>query len=261
MMYQEPTVQIQSGNSRILGNQIDTHASDSNTRMQMQQQVQESGYALPRQFDQYQQLHQPQQYVPAGAQYIHHHPSGAVPVYYQVYPSQQLSHTPPLEHQYPVYYMPARQTQAYTMPVQQPGFNDSSPTAQSTRTQTPPPAAYSPATTAAAAKPEMATGVYRTSAAAPPHMVQVSSSQSSPQYAGFSHIHHPSQSIAPSASTANYAYDYTDPAHPQMYYTQALNPQLAAQYQTMTSSPAVMIPEASSQLPTENAKQVRAPQQ
>lgn len=268
LMYQEPLVQIPPGNSRGLGVQMDPKASDSNSRIQMQQHVQESGYVLPNQFDQYQQLHQPHQYVPAGAQFIHHHPHGAVPLYYSIYPSQQLSPPPGLEHQYPVYYVPARQTQQYSMPVQQQGFNDSSPSAHSTRPQTthaamvPTSAAYGPGTTATAGKPEMSAGAFRTSAAAPPQLVQVSSGgQSSPQYAGFSQIHHASQSIAPSAATANYAYEFTDPSHAQIYYTQPLNPQLAAQYQTMTSSPAAMLPEASSQLPTENIKQVRTPQQ
>lgn len=267
LMYQESLVQIQPGNSRGLGIQMDPKASDSNGRIQMQQQVQESGYVLPNQFDQYQQLHQPHQYVPAGAQYIHH-PPGAVPLYYPMYSSQQLSHQPALEHQYPVYYVPARQTQQYSMPVQQQGFSDSSPTTHSTRPQAPhsamvpTSAAYGPGTSATATKSEIPAGAYRASAAAPPQLVQVSSGgQSSPQYAGFSQIHHPSQSIAPSAATANYAYEFADPAHAQIYYTQPLNLQLAAQYQTMASSPAVMLPEASSQLPAENVKKVRAPQQ
>ncbi|KAL3510708.1 hypothetical protein ACH5RR_030109 [Cinchona calisaya] len=259
MMYHEPFFQVQSGNGRVSPNQFDPKTSDSNSRVQAPQQVQDSGYASPGQFDQYQQLHQPQQFVPANTQYIHHHPPGAVPMYY--YPPQQLGHAPGLEHQYPVYFMTARQPQAYNLPVQQPSYSESTtPAAPSSQPQTPPaamvpPTAFNPATNGTTPKPEMATGVYRTSAAAAPHLVQVPSSQT-PQYAGYSQIHHPSQSIAPSsASTANYAYEFADPAHAQVYYTQPLAHQLAAQYQTMTLTPQVKLPEASTQVPRESIKQ------
>ncbi|XP_027097017.1 uncharacterized protein [Coffea arabica] len=262
MMHHEPMVQIQPGNGRNPCNQIDLRAGDLNGRVPMPQHLQDSGYVLQSQFDQYQQLHQQQQFVPASNQYIHHHP-GAVPMYYySIYPPQQLGHTPGLEHQYPLHFMPSRQPQAYNLPLQQPSYGEPTPSAPSSRPQTPPaamvpPTAFNPASNATtASKPEMTAGVYRTPAPAAPHMVQVPSSQT-PQYAGYSQIHHPSQSIAPSsAATGNYSYEFADPTHAQIYYTQPLAPQLAsAQYQTMTSAAQVKLPEASAQLPTESIKQ------
>nr|GMD18502.1 RNA polymerase II degradation factor 1 [Ipomoea batatas] len=147
-------------------------------------------------------------------------------------------------------------TQTYNLPVQQ--TSEPSPTA-STRPQTPPPTTVVPPTSdyntprnVPASKPEMNAGSYRTAVA--PQLVQVAPGQHLPQYAGFTQIHHPSQSTVPtSAATGNYAYAFTDPTHAQIYYTQPFAPQLSAQYQTMKSVHG--IPEASSQLPTENLNQ------
>ncbi|KAI5426586.1 hypothetical protein KIW84_032138, partial [Lathyrus oleraceus] len=64
-----------------------------------------------------------------GGHYIHHNP--AISAYYPVYPSQQQPH-----HQ--VYYVPARQPQAYNLPVQQANIGDSATTMSSSRPQNPP---------------------------------------------------------------------------------------------------------------------------
>lgn len=324
LIYQEPVVQNAFP--------VDPKLSDPNSRVQMQQ-VQDSGYLLPNQFDlhhqqlqqQQQQQHQQQlnqqhqqqqlnqqhhqqqqlnqqhqqqqqlnqqhqqqlnqqhqqqqlnqqQFLPPGAHYVHHQPSGPVPMtsYYQVYPPQQPP-LQPLDQQYhqPMYYLPtARQAQPYNYVVQQPNYNEAATTntAASARVQTPPPLSSvmpmpppSSYTTvrnpAAASKPETATGMYRTAtpaatpAAAP--LVQAPSTQHPQQYVGFSqiHHHHPSQSAVPNTgNTGAYAYEFVDPA--QIYYPQPA--QLAAQYQTMTSSPAMVLPEASVQLPADSTKQ------
>ncbi|KAK4409647.1 hypothetical protein Sango_0037700 [Sesamum angolense] len=236
-----------------------------NHKVQMQPQVQESGYVFSTQYDQnHPQLHHPQQFVHAGNQYI---PAGAVPIasYYPIYPSQQQHHPHQqiLDQQYPFYFVPARTTQAYNLPVQQqPSYSDLAPSAPSGRPQTPPPAsmaphaAYNQAINAPSSKPEMAAGMYRTAAGTAPQLVQIPSSQHQAQYVGFTQIHHPSQSIAPSsAANSNYTYEFADPTHAQMYYSQPLPPQLAAQYQTLTSTPAMASHDASAQLPTENIKQ------
>lgn len=262
-MYQEQIIQIQSGNTRVTANPADLKSGDQNiNKVQMQPQVQESGYVLSGQYDQnHPQLHHLQQFVHSGNQYI---PAGAMPLasYYSIYPSQPQHHPhqPVHDQQYPVYYVPARQTQAYNMPVQQPTYSELAPSAASSRPQTPPPtampphAAYNQAINTPSSKPEMAAGVYRTAAGAAPHIVQVPSSQHQTQYVGFTQIHHPSQMIAPSSAVnSTYTYEFADPTHAQMYYTQHLPPQLAAQYQTLTSAPAA--PDASSQVPTENIKQ------
>ncbi|CAK9151279.1 unnamed protein product [Ilex paraguariensis] len=257
-LYQDPVVQIPSGNTRISG-----HSVDPNTQVQYQQ-APDSGYVLPVQFDQqHPQLHQ-QQFIHAGSQYIHHQPAGAVPItYYPVYPSQQQHHPQFSAHdtQYQMFYVPARQAQAYNFPVQQPSYGETVNVAPSGRPQTLPPAAMAPshipasfntASNVPASKSEMEAGMYRTVNAGAPSFIQVSSNQNQPQYVGFSQIHHPSQSVAPtSAATANYTYEYADPTHAQIYYNQPL----PHQYQTMTSSPAMVLPEASGQLPTENVNQ------
>ncbi|KAG5532330.1 hypothetical protein RHGRI_026833 [Rhododendron griersonianum] len=309
---------------------VDPKLSDPNSRVQMQQ-LQDSGYLLPNQFDlhhqqlqqqqqlneqhlrqqqlnqqhhqqqqlnqqqqqqlnqqqqqqlnqqnQQQQLNQQQQqqlnqqqFLQAGAHYIHQHPSGPVPVpsYYQIYPPQQQP-LHPLDQQYhqSMYYMPtARQAQPYNYVVQQPNYNEAATTnAASSRPQIPPlpssvmpmppPSSYTTARNPpASSKPEMATGMYRTAAPVAQPLVQAPSTQHHQQYVGFTQIHHPhpSQSAAPnSGNTGAYAYEFVDPA--QMYYPQAMASQLAAQYQTMTSGPAMALQETSTQLPADNTKQ------
>ncbi|KAM3270406.1 hypothetical protein P3S67_029513 [Capsicum chacoense] len=262
--YQESGGQMQSGINRVSPNSVDMKHSDPNNRAQVQQQqVQDGGYALPVQYDQHQPLLMPQQYVHA-SQYIHHTPSGPVPVtsYYPIYPSQQQTHPqhPALEHQYPVYFVHSRPSQAYNLPVQQTNYCESSQTIPSNQPQTPPApsmaapaAAYNHARNPPASKPEMSAGTYRAAGVAAPQLVQITSGQHQQQYVGYSQIHHPSQPIAPaSAATASYAYEFSDPTHAQIYYSQAhAPPQFAAQFQTMTSSPAVGLHNTSSQIPTE----------
>ncbi|XVE92620.1 hypothetical protein REPUB_Repub01dG0113800 [Reevesia pubescens] len=271
VIYQDPVVQVPSGANWVPANPIDPklNISDPNTnaRVQMPQLLQDSGYILQQpQFDQHHQQQQQQQqnqqqYLHAGAvHYIHHHPTGAVPIsgYYPVYPSQQQHHHPhtQIDQQFPLYYVSARQPQAYNLPVQQPSISEAINAIPSSRPQTspnptmvPPPSAYNPMRNAAIAKPEMAaaTGVYRTTTTGTPQLVQVPNSQHQQQYVGYSQIHHPSQSVAPtSAATATYAYEFTDPAHAQIYYTQPLAPTMPSQYQTMTATAA--------ELPTDNIK-------
>lgn len=282
MIYQEPVIQIPSGTNRVSSNPVEQNINlfDPNSRIHMQQPVQDSGYILAPQFDQQQQQQQQQQhqqqqqqqpqpqpqFIHAGTHYIHHHPTGPlqVPSFYPVYPSQQQHHhhhPHQLDPQYPMYFVPSRQAQAYSLSMQQSNFSEAATGIPSGRSQAPSapamvtsPAAYNPTRNAPLQKPEMAAGMYRTGTAAAP-LVQVPSSQHQQQYVGYSQIHHPSQSIAPpSAGTANYAYEFSDPAHAQIFYAQAMAPTLP-QYQTMTSAPAVVVPEASAQLSTDNIKQ------
>lgn len=251
-------VQIPQG-VRVSANPVDQMISDPNSRAQVQQQVQDSGYVLPGHFDHHPQLHQHQQYVHAG-QFVHHIPAGAMPIssYYPVYPSQQHHHPqhPALEHQFPVYFVQPTPTQTYNLPVQQTSEPSSTasthPQTPPATTVVPPTSEYNPPRNVPASKPEMNAGSYRTAVA--PQLVQVAPGQHLQQYAGYTQIHHPSQSTVPtSAATGNYAYAFTDPTHAQIYYTQPFAPQMSAQYQTMKSVPG--IPEATSQVPTENINQ------
>ncbi|KAK1374615.1 PB1 domain-containing protein [Heracleum sosnowskyi] len=305
---QDPNIQIQSGQSRVSANP-EQKIAESNSRVQMQQQFQDSGYILPAQHQQHPQLQpqqqhaqmqqqhaqmqqqhpqmqqqhpqmqqqhpqmlqhpqlqqqQPQlqqqpQFIQAGGQYIQQHPAGAVPMgsYYHMYPSQQ-SHHPAMDHQYPVYYVPAGQPQAYNMPVQQQGYSEAAISTQSSGPQTPPAAAaaaaYNATRNAPVSKSEMTAGVYRTETTTSPSFVQVSANQHQPQYAGFPQLHHPSQSNAPAlATTTNYAYQFADPSQAHMYYTQAMAPQLAAQYQSATSN--LNSPESVAPIPSDSNKQ------
>ncbi|XP_041999496.1 uncharacterized protein LOC121748967 [Salvia splendens] len=275
-VYQEQILQIQSGNNVVAANQAELKSGDQNAnKIQMQQQVQESGYVISNQYDQnHPQMHHPQQFVHSGNQYI---PAGAMPYgsYYSVYPSQQQQqhhqHQQPVLDQQPFYFVPARQPQPYNMPIQQQGYSEMAPNAPSVRPQAPPAAAatphvaYSQQVNAPSSKLEMATGVYRTAAGATQHMVQVPSSQQhQPQYVGFTPIHHQSQMMAPSsASNSGYTYEFTDPTQAQIYFTQAMPQQFSAQYQTLASAPQGVSPDASSHASSENMKQqqVRTMQQ
>ncbi|KAJ1380772.1 PB1 domain [Sesbania bispinosa] len=252
-------LQIQSGTTRVPSNPVDPklNVSDPHGRIQVQQHVQDPGYLLQQQFEHQQQPPPPQQqqqYI-HGTHFIHHNPG--IPTYYPVYPSQQQPHPQ-------VYYVPARQAQAYNLSVQQGNMGESATAIPSSRPQTPPnpttlvqpSAAYNPMRNAPLPKTEMTAAAYRTATAGTPQLVQVPANQHQQQYVTYSQIHHPSQSIAPtSAPPANYAYDYVDPAHAQIYYSQPLAPTMPSQYQTMTAA-AVVLPEVSSaQHPSDGMKQ------
>ncbi|KAK2984219.1 hypothetical protein RJ640_013448 [Escallonia rubra] len=222
MVYQEQ-IRAPAGVSNP-GNSI----SDLNQNAQIQvQQVQDSVYMLHPQ-----QNHQ--QYFHASTRYVHQPTTGAVPVssYYPMYaPPQQT------DQQYPMYFLPVTQTQPnnYNHGMQ-PSMSDTTIMASSPALTTPP---LYPTKTASPPIPEMAAaGVYRT--AANGSLVQVPSSQVQHQYVGFSQMPHPSH---PPAS--NYGYEYAQPTHDQVYYTQHPTAQLPPQYQTMTSAQAVMLSQAS----------------
>ncbi|KAF4373652.1 hypothetical protein F8388_025346 [Cannabis sativa] len=183
-------------------------------------------------------------------------------------PKVNISDQNTRQQQYPVYYVPARQAQAYNnLSVQQSNISEAStvipqthpnPAMVATPTAAAAAAAYNPVRNAPLGKPEIAAGMYRTATTvAQPSLVQVPSAQhQQQQYAGYSQVHHPSQSVTPtSAAAASYGYEYADPSHAQMYYTQALQPTMASQYQTMTATGAVVMQEVSGQISADNMKQ------
>ncbi|KAK8567746.1 hypothetical protein V6N13_105699 [Hibiscus sabdariffa] len=223
-------------------------------QQQRQQLVQESGYILPQpQFDQQLQPPPPQFLHAGAAHYIHHHPIGAVPIsaYYPVHSQQQHHHHAQIDQQYPLYYVTARQAQAYNLPVQQLSMNEG--THASSHPQTPPNPTFNHMRDAPIAKPELAAAAraYGTSATGTPQLVQVPNNQQ--QYVRYSQVHQPSQSGAPtSATTATYAYELTDPACAQMFYTQHLAPTMPSHFQTMAGATAVVLPDSSAQLSTDN---------
>ncbi|CAL1389540.1 unnamed protein product [Linum trigynum] len=267
---EQQVMQIPHGANRVVAsNLVDPNTSS----VQVQQQLQDSGNLLLAQFEQQQHQQQQPHYIHAGGHYIQHHPSGAVqlPAYYPVYPQQQ-QHIHQMDHhqQYPVYYVQARQPQAYNLQsVQQPQSSVGEPANNGGRSQTPPtippmvpqsaaaPAAYNPVRNAPVPKPEM---MYRTTNNGTPQLIALSS-PGQQQYVGFSQVHHhPSQSMAPaaaSAGTPSYGYEFVDPSHGHgpgpIYYTQPLAPSIpASQYQTMTTGGGgVVLAEGSVQIPAE----------
>lgn len=258
-----------SGINRVSANPVEQkiNVSDPHAGLQLQQHMQEAGYVLQPQVDQRQPQQPQQQFIHAGAHYIHH-ATGSLPVaaYYPAYPSQHHQvHPHQLEQQYPVYYMPVSQGAAYNISAQQPNTCETTSGIAPGRPQTPPnptlvsQGAYNPVRNAPTSKPEMAANVYRMGAGGAPQIVQVPSSQHQQQqlyYTQQQQIHHQSQSVA-SASGANatYAYEFTNPPHHQIYYTQPLAPTLPSQYQTMNAANPIVLPDASGQIPTDNVKQ------
>ncbi|CAI9785404.1 unnamed protein product [Fraxinus pennsylvanica] len=253
IIYQEPTVKIKSGNSNVSADPVDLKTENQNyTRVQMHPQVQESYYVLPGQFDQNNpQMHQPQQFVHSSTPYIS---AGPVPIgsYYPAY-SSQLQYHPQhsaLEQQYPVYFLPARPAQTYNLPMQQPSYGELVSPAPSSHPQKPPLAAMPPSAAYIqtrndpVSKSDSAIGVYRTAAAASSPLVEVPSSQHQAQYVGYTQIYPPQSMAPPSAANSNYAYAYADPRHAEIY-SQPVSPQMAAQYQTMSSAPTKILPDAS----------------
>ncbi|KAK7293305.1 hypothetical protein RJT34_16168 [Clitoria ternatea] len=266
VIYQDQ-VQIQSVTSEVPSSiPVDPKLNvyDPHGQIQTQQHVQESGYILQPQFDQ-QQLLQPQQQPHQLQQFMHethliHHtatgpvpvPSGSYPVYQQQFHPQHHHH---IDQQYPVYLVPARQSQAYNLFVHQANIAESASNFSASQLQNlPNPSAHYPMRNAPLPKSEIAAGVYRTPAATP-QLVQVSPNKHQ-QYVAYSQINHPpSQSVAPnSAVPSSYSYDYADPAHAQVFYAQPLVPSMSSQYQTMTAAPAVL-PEVFGQLPANSMRQ------
>ncbi|KAJ0830899.1 putative PB1 domain-containing protein [Helianthus annuus] len=275
MIYQDQLLNIQSSNNNRASD-LSNNVPDQNARIQMQQQqIPDSAYVMsmsnPQADPQHPQMHHQQpQFIHTAVpqpQYIHHHPSGAVPMasYYQMYPSQnqQVQHHPhhqPLDQQNFVYYMPTRQAapHGYNMQMQHhaTGYADVTSAAanQNPHTQAPPSAYSTARAPQTAPKSEIPAGVYGTTNTAGSQFVQVPSSQHQPQpqYVGYSQVHHPPQSVASSASGggpgANYGYEFADPSQgqPIYYAAQPLPPQSAAQYQTVTA-------ESGSYLPQDNS--------
>lgn len=237
--------------------------SDLGSGTYMNQQVKDSGYVIPPQFDQQQQ--QQQQFVHASTRFIHHPATGSVPIssYYPFYaPQSQQQFHHPLDQQYPVYVMPVPQKQPYNM-----GETTVVSSSRPLTSASPPPIVSVSANTN---YKDGIPPVYPTKTTSPamnstppPALVQIPPAQFQQQYVGFTQMHqhhHPSQSIAVASSAAgNYGYEYANPAHEQqVYYTQHQATPLPSQYQTMTpaaAAAAMALSDAAKQPPTENTQQ------
>ncbi|KAL9262912.1 hypothetical protein AKJ16_DCAP04864 [Drosera capensis] len=234
----------------------------------LQQQQQQQQQLLQheqqqQQLLQHEQQQQRQPFIQVAPQYAHLTPAGGSPfsTYYPVYASQH----PQLHHhqgQYPMFYMPAGQPQAYNFPDTANVMPASGGQAPPNPTMMSMSASYNPTRNLVAQKSEMAGGVYMTAAGGTPPHAQVPSNQHLTQqqqqhFVGYSHIHQPSGSIPPASDAAgSYAYETADQTKTQLYYPhQVLQPQLAAPYHTITSPLAVVSTDSSAQIPTDSVKQ------
>ncbi|XXG65465.1 hypothetical protein AAC387_Pa05g3158 [Persea americana] len=226
--YQEPVVPIsvpeRASATATAGSASDPKRDISDSNYRIPVQVQDPGFVMPL------QQHEQQQYIHATPpHYIHPHFTGPVPIsscyQYQLNPQQQAQLHQQKYQQYPMYFMPVGQNQAYNLAVQ-PNQGDPSliPSGKPATT----PAAYKealpayPARSAPPLKSELASNlVYRGTANQPlqnaAQFVNVSDQQH--QYMGYHQLQPRPQSAAPAASAANFTYEFTDPLHGQIYYT------------------------------------------
>ncbi|KAK1371544.1 hypothetical protein POM88_037636 [Heracleum sosnowskyi] len=180
------------------------------------------------------QPQQQQQYLHPGTHYIQQTATGQVqvPSYYPVCapPAQPQYHQ--VYQQYSMYVMPVQQTQQCNMTIQ-PNVQYSNVASDSSYPQN------SSVVTPSAAKPTL---------------LQVQPNQYQQQFVSVSQMPYASQSPA---LTLNYAYEYAQPTHEQVFYTQNPASQLPPppQYQTMTPVTAMYLSQASVQQSANNANQ------
>lgn len=273
--YQEPVVPVptreRASPTPAVSSVSDLKRDVSDPNYRIQVQIQDPGFVLPM------QQQEQQQFIHTAPHYIHHHGAGPVPIssYYPIHHQQQQQHR--IDHQYPMYFVPVGQNQAYNLPIQSnlpdPPLN---PPSKPTQLANPtiissaaaykerPPAPVYQAMSAPPPKPELAANLYRTAAPPPPAAAQplaaaaplIHVSDQQQQYMGYHQLHHPSQTVA---AAANFTYEFTDPMHAQLYYTQQTSATLPPQYQTVSSG--AMISEIPLQPhSTANAKQNRTSQ-
>uniref|UniRef100_A0A7N0UFD5 PB1 domain-containing protein n=1 Tax=Kalanchoe fedtschenkoi TaxID=63787 RepID=A0A7N0UFD5_KALFE len=271
MGYQE-VVQVPAGDSKILANQVDQRNNvmdPHHFQVQMQKQVQETGYLVQPHLEPQQQPQNysyQQQFVHGGTHYVIQHPGNpmAMPQYYPVYPPQQQAHHQPIQFHpspYPMYIVQAPQHPlGYNMSVQQPTYAEGTNVVHTGHPQTPPNLSRVPqsantflnnpnASRAAPPNPELSSAIYRTSASGAQPMAQVASKPPQEQFVNYSQVNHQPQST--SATIPTYSYEIPDPARAQIYFTQPLGPSLISQYQTMASAQAL---EASTQPQNDSMK-------
>ncbi|KAG9449581.1 hypothetical protein H6P81_009546 [Aristolochia fimbriata] len=192
--------------------------TDPNYRIPVQVQDQGVIFSMPME-------HQQPQFVHTGApHYVHHAAPSPVPIssYYQMHPVQHPQQHQQVDPQYPMYFVPMRQNPPSVPPPKPAPSPNQQPLIPPNYKEAPPP--IYPTRAAPPPKPEMyrtATAAAATATAQPP-LIHVPDPQH--QYVGYHQ------------SSANFAYEYVDPVHAQIYYTQPTSANLASQYQTVTSA-------------------------
>ncbi|XP_068638135.1 protein PAL OF QUIRKY-like [Aristolochia californica] len=185
--------------------------TDPNYRIPVQ--VQDSGMIFSMPMD-----HQQPQLVHMGGHYVHHAAPNPVPLssYYQMHAVQHPQQHQQSDTQYPMYFVPMRQNPP-SVPPPKPAPSPNQPLIPQTYKD--PSQPIYPGRAAPPQKHEM----YRTAAPAQPQLIHMPDPQH--QYMGYHQ------------SSANFTYEYVDPVHNQIYYTQPTGTAMASQYQTVTEAP------------------------
>ncbi|KAG5007560.1 hypothetical protein JHK82_025480 [Glycine max] len=270
-VYYQDQVQATLLDNKVVAAMPNAKSEISDQMIQVQGQLQDSGYTLPPQLDQTkQQFQQQQPLIHANNHYIHHPAAtGPVPVssYYPVYappPQLQQLHPHISQQQYPVYVMPVgptQVTQPYNMALQ---HNISDPNVVASSRPLMPQSVVTSAAYKDGTPPIYSTkSLSPTMAPSNPGYAPIPTNQFQPQYVGLSQFHHQPQSIAvaPSSTTTtttNYGYEYGGHVQDQAYYTQqqTTNATLLPQYQSMTpAAAAAALSDASKQFPADNIQQ------
>lgn len=235
--YQELIAQVPPATKRIPSNQDDqkVNTSDLISQVHFRREIRDASHLFPTQSDQRQPEHHPpqpqQQFVQSASPFVPLQPTGAsqLTAYYSQYPpshqNRQYYH-PQHNQQYPVYYVRA----AHDLAVQQPNISEASTAAAVPSSQ-----------------PQMPPNLLRDSPVPKPHQ----------QFAGYSQVHHQSQSIVAPApgAPATYSYEYVDPAHAWKYGGQPMVPMVYSHYQPTVASNNLLLSEGSTQLSGDKIRQ------
>ncbi|KAL3525490.1 hypothetical protein ACH5RR_013862 [Cinchona calisaya] len=253
-IYQEPYIQVASAVSSYII-EAENSASDPQSIVQMQKNVQLAGYQLSQQSEG-KQLQHGVQYVQGDLHYMPQYQTGPSPLpsYYPLYQMsmhQQL-HSPYIVNQpYPIYLVPPRPNQNYGMSKQCSLLDNTN--VSSSRPPLPPHASIIPPITYKEAitgqpVPESALKVYQTVPPATP-AVNAPTTQGKQQFMELPELQNPSQTVVnTSAASSNYVNEFDDDvAYTQIYKTQPSAPTLSLQYQTLMKGVNVMSSESSTQ--------------
>lgn len=225
---QDKAVQLPSFETKLTSNADESESIifDPSSMIQMQKPIQVSSSQLPHLPEQ--KPHQQEvQYIQAGPHYLPQYPTSPMPIssYYPMYHPQLHPHQCNPRQPYPVYLVPIRPAQSYSIPVPH-NINE-------TATVAPIRPPLPPHTTVIT--PQVA---YKDAASAADPFDSLSSNQN------------------PSLADANYSNKFDDDlVYAQIYKSQPPAPALPPQYQTVTKAAGVALSEAAMKLDTHNIMQ------
>ncbi|KAM7520280.1 hypothetical protein LguiB_019242 [Lonicera macranthoides] len=228
-MNQDKAVQLPSFETKLTSNTDESESIifDPSSMIQMQKPIQVSSYQLPHLPAQ--TPHQQEvQYIQAGPHYLPQYPTSKMPIssYYPMYHPQLHPQQCNPPQPYPIYLVPIRPSQSYSIPV--PHNINETATVAPIRPPLPP-------HTAAMITPQVA---YKDATSAVDPLDNLPSNQN------------------PSLADASYGKEFDDDlVCAQIYKSQPPAPALLPQYQTVTKAAGVVLSEASMKLDTHNIMQ------